>query len=424
MPPRIAHARTPLTGRDPTEEHRASTPLELLYDLTLVVAFGFAADELAHYVAEGHSGAAIVGFVLSVFGVSWAWLNYSWLASAYDNDDWQFRLATMTQMVGVVVLALGIEPAFTSIDEGDTFNGDVLIAGYVVMRVAMLFLWWRVSRDDPERRPAAHRYMLTPGTAQVLWVVFAVLDLSLTAALVGFVLIVLLELSGPAIAERAAQTPWHPHHITERYGLLFLITLGEGIIGTVAAINALVHSDHGWTANAALLAFTGVGLTFACWWAYFAIPWGEMLERRRDGLATFTYGYGHLVMFGAIAAIGAGLHVAAYALEDEAHVGDVTVVASVAIPLAVFLGMVYGLYSIQLRTRDPFHLLLLGLTAATLVAAPLLAAAGLATEWCLLVLLLAPVITVVGYETVGHRHTNEAFARLDAREGEAQQDGA
>ena len=48
-------------GRDPDEDHRAATPLELLYDLTFVVAFGTAADELAHYVAEDHVGAGVAG---------------------------------------------------------------------------------------------------------------------------------------------------------------------------------------------------------------------------------------------------------------------------------------------------------------------------------------------------------------------------
>ena len=57
------------------------------------------------------------------------------------------------------------------------------------------------------------------------------------------------------MAERKATgTPWHPHHIAERYGLLVIITLGEVILGTVAALNALVHGEAGWTVDAALLA--------------------------------------------------------------------------------------------------------------------------------------------------------------------------
>ena len=98
-----AHHRRRFSGRDPRERHRAATPLELLYDLTIVVAFGTAADELAHYVAESHIGAGIAGFTFAAFAVSWAWLNYSWFASAYDTDDWVFRLATMVQMAGVIV---------------------------------------------------------------------------------------------------------------------------------------------------------------------------------------------------------------------------------------------------------------------------------------------------------------------------------
>ena len=33
--------------------------------------------------------------------------------------------------------------------------------------------------------------------------------------------------------------------------------------------------------------------------------------------------------------------------------------------------------------------------------------------WCLAVLALAPWVTVVGYETVGHRHNAEVLAGLE-----------
>ena len=35
-------------------------------------------------------------------------MNFSWFASVYDTDDWIYRLTTMLQMVGVIVLALGL----------------------------------------------------------------------------------------------------------------------------------------------------------------------------------------------------------------------------------------------------------------------------------------------------------------------------
>ena len=125
--------------------------MELLYDLTFVVAFGTAADQLAHYLAEGHIGPAIGGFCFAVFAVTWAWMNYSWFASAYDNDDWVFRIATMVQMVGVIILTLGLPPVFHSIDAGHTIDNSVTVAGYVVMRLSMIFLWLRAAGARPDR---------------------------------------------------------------------------------------------------------------------------------------------------------------------------------------------------------------------------------------------------------------------------------
>ena len=405
-----AHARRRFSGRDPEEEHRTSTPLELLYDLTLVVAFGTSADELAHFVAEGHAWAGIGGFAFAVFAVTWAWLNYSWFASAYDTDDWVFRLATMVQMIGVVVLSLGLPQLFESIDRGGTLDNHVMVAGYVIMRVSLLFLWWQVARQDPPRAPAAYTYIATIGTAQAGWALLTVLDLPIGTTFLLFVPLLALELGGPRLAERKAPTPWHPHHIAERYGLLVIITLGEVILGTVFALNALVHGEAGWSIDAALLAFAGVGLTFGCWWSYFAIPWAEVLARHRE--RGFTFGYGHLLVFASLAAMGAGLHVAAFSLEHEAEIGTTAVVLAVTVPVALYVAVVYALYSLLMRERDPFHVALLAGTAAILFLTVVLAAAGVDMALCLVVLTAAPAVTIVGYETVGHRHMADALERL------------
>jgi low temperature requirement protein LtrA len=405
-----AHRRRRFGGRDPDEEHRASTPLELLYDLTIVVAFGTAADELARYIAEGHAAVGLASFAFASFAVSWAWLNYSWFASAYDTDDWLFRLATMVQMIGVVVLSLGLPQMFASIDHGDTPDNHVVVAGYVVMRTALVFLWWQVSRHDPGRRRTARSYMTLVGVAQAGWVALAIANIPLGPTFAGVAVLVAFELTVPFLAERKGRTPWHPHHIAERYGLLVIITLGEVIIGTVAALNALVHGEAGWSVDAALLAVAGVGLTFGCWWMYFAVPWAEPLVAHRE--RAFRFGYGHLVIFAALAAMGAGLHVAALSLEGEATIGETATVLSVAIPVALYVAMFYALYSALLHARDPFHLGLIAGTTAVLALAIALAAAGVDMAICLVVLTAAPAVTVVGYETLGHRHTADALERL------------
>ena len=47
-----------------------------------------------------------------------------------------------------------------------------------------------------------------------------------------------------------------------------------------------------------------------------------------------------------------------------------------------------------------------------IVLSVVLAGLGVGVGACLLVLMLAPVVTVVGYETLGYRHVTEALARM------------
>lgn len=403
------HRIRAMAGRDPHEGGRTATPLELLYDLVFVVAIGQAASQLAHLVAEGHYGAGIGAFAFAMFAVIWAWINFSWFASAFDTDDWPYRLATMVQMVGVTVLGLGLPQLFHSIDAGHSIDNRVIVAGYVVMRIAMVFLWLRAARQSPRHRDACLAYAKTIVLAQIGWVTAAFLHLSLVPATLMFGALMLLELAGPYLAEtRHGGTPWHAHHMAERYGLLAIIALGEGVIGTVASLSAVVETQ-GWTTDAVLVAVAGMGLTFGMWWCYFLLPVGEILHVHRE--RSFLWGYGMFPILAAIAATGAGLHVAALFIEHNAHIGPLATVLALAIPVAVYLAGIYLMYSGLFDDVDPFHVLLGVLTAAVLVAGPLLAAAGVSVAVSLLVVMLAPVVTVVGYEIHGHRHIAEALDR-------------
>jgi low temperature requirement protein LtrA len=337
-------------------------------------------------------------------------VNYSWFASAYDTDDWVFRLATVVQMSGVIVLSLGLAPMFASLDHGTTVDNRVLVAGYVVMRVPLLFLWWQASRHDPARRRTARAYLANLAVTQTAWVAFAVIDLSLAPTLAAVAVLVVAEMAGPPVAESKGGTPWHPHHIAERYGLLVIITLGEVILGAVASVEAVVNGDAGWSVDAALLLVAGVGLAFGCWWTYFSVPWAEPLVRHRE--RSFVFGYGHLFVYAALAAMGAGLHVAAIALAGKAEIGAVAIVVSAALPFAIYAAVFYALYSLLMATRDPFHIGLMAGTAAVVALSVVLAAAGASVAVSLLVLALAPAVTVVGYETLGHRHMQDALQRL------------
>lgn len=398
----LSHRMAPMTGRDPHEANRAATPLELLFDLTFVVAFSQISGEAAHYLEVGDVGTALAGFAFTTFAVSWAWINYSWLASAYDNDDLSFRIATLVVMLGVLIVALGVPDVFHSLAEGVYLDIAVVVAGYVVMRVATITLWLRVARDDPARRKTALAYVANIAVAQVFWValIFVNLPAGTTFAIAG--VLVLFELAGPLVAElKFGRTPWHGHHIAERYGLLTIITLGEVVLGTILAISAVVQVE-GWTFEAAVIALAGTTLVFGLWWVYFMMPSGRILHRYRE--RGFVWGYGHIVLFGALVGVGTGLHVAAQVISHEAHVDATFALMTVAVPVLVFQVVLFSLYSFLVKEFDPFHVWLFVAAVVVLALSVVAVQAGMSIGGSLLIVAASPLVIVVGYETVGYRH--------------------
>ncbi|WP_233237937.1 low temperature requirement protein A [Bordetella sp. LUAb4] len=400
------HRLRRMAGHDPQERHRTATPLEGLFDLTFATCFGLAAAQLAHALAQGHTGTALIGFGFASFAICWAWINFSWFSSAYDTDDWIFRLVTMVQMVGVLVLATGLPRLFDSVDKGAHLDDTIIVLGYVIMRVAMVMQWLRAARQDPSRRRACLTYATAISIAQVGWVIQILIDTSVVVTLLFAAVLAVIELAGPVIAERIGDgTPWHAHHIAERYSLFALIALGEGVVGTIAGLAAVVEVQ-GWSLDAALVCLAGIGLTFGMWWIYYLLPSAEVLYAHRN--RSFVWGYGQIFIVAAIVATGAGLHVAAYAIEHESHIGALATVLCSAIPVGLFLILVYALHTYLVpRSPVPRGALLAG-NLAFIAVALAAAAFGASIATCLVILMLGPALTVVGTEVSGRRQEMSA----------------
>jgi low temperature requirement protein LtrA len=395
-------------GRDPHEEHRVATPLELLFDLTFATCFSFAASQFAAALAEGRYMAASLGFGFASFAICWAWINFSWFSSAYDTDDWLFRVATMVQMIGVLVLAIGLPPMFASIERGQRLDNSVMVLGYVIMRVALVSQWLRAAKQDPARRRACLTYAITISVAQIGWVALIFARLSAAGAIALGGVLVLIEFAGPVLGERKdGGTPWHAHHIVERHSLFAIIALGEGVVGTVAALSAVVE-QQGWSLDAALVGIAGTGLTFGMWWIYYMVPSAEVLERHRD--RAFVWGYGQMLIVTAIVATGAGLHVAAYFIEHKTVIGPLATVLSVAAPVAVYIGLIYVTYYYLVRRFYRLDAWLLTAIAVVLASSVVAAQSGIDVAKCLVILILAPAIIVVGYEGREYRYEEEALS--------------
>ena len=225
--------------------------------------------------------------------------------------------------------------------------------------------------------------------SQLGWIALLFLDLSIAAAFACAIVLVLVELVGPFVAEHVrGGTPWHAHHIAERYGLMVIIALGEGLLGTTAALGALLDVTGLDRSTPRCSDWPASAMTFGMWWTYFVVPCGDLLHAHR--VAVFGWGYGHIPLFGAVVAVGAGLHAAAYYLEHHSTLSATGTLLTVAIPLSAYLLGLYLLYAALTRTLDPFHFLLIALTAARVAAAIGLSARGCVPDRQLLVLAPSP----------------------------------
>jgi len=398
-------------GRDPHEQHRTATPLELFFDLTFVIAFGVAGTQFAHEIAEADFGTGLLGFSFAMFAVIWAWINFTWFASAYDTDDWVFRVVTMVQLLGVLILVMGIEPMFHSLVEGDHVDNTAIVGGYVIMRLALVFQWMRAARQDPARRQTCLRYAKYLAVVQLGWIAVLVIQADIPTTFMMIVPLYVLELATPYAAERNAITPWHAHHIAERYGLLAIIALGECLIGAIATLRAIV-ANHGWTLDAALVGFGGTALAFSMWWIYFIVPAGRALHLQRH--RSYIFGYGHIFIFAAIAATGAGLHVAAYYIDHSAHISAAVAVASIAVPVALFKVSLTALSSVM-TCVDRTLLAVTGGLLAVLAGSVALAGAGVSVPVCLLIIVAALGASIVIDERRSTDRLQAALENLERR---------
>jgi low temperature requirement protein LtrA len=287
-------------GEQPRE--RTVGPLELFYDLAVVVLVAQAAHHLA-----GHLTWPGLGEFAAVFTLVWiAWGNGSLHHELHGHDDARARSTFLLQILVLVAMA-----AF--IPEAGGARGAAFAVAAGVLFAILAVLWVLAARGDrPEYRRSSRLYVtmtaatalllfgtaLLPASARIL--AWGLLD---AAYLAGFAA---LTLATPAQASGVLVTD----ALIERFGAFTIIVLGETLTGVVAGL-----------ARAPVSALTlAVGLVcvvvgFGAWWTYF--DFAGRRQPRPAPAVSLQWILGHLPLTAAIAAMGAAM----VSLVDHAHDG-------------------------------------------------------------------------------------------------------
>jgi low temperature requirement protein LtrA len=278
-------------GEQPRE--RAVGPLELFYDLAVVVLVAQAAHGLAGRLSWGGLGEFVV-----VFTLVWiAWANGSLHHELHGHDDARARGTFLLQIL--VLAAMG---AF--IPQASGARGAAFAVAAAVLFAVLAVLWLLAARGDrPEYRRASRLFVTGTAAYAVLLAGTALLPASgrvpawglLDAAYIAGFATVILTVSP---AQEAALTVTSA--LTERFGAFVIIVLGETLTGVVAGLSGQPVS--GMTLAVGLVA---VIVAFGAWWTYFDLA-GQRTARP-DRPASVQWVLGHLPLTAAIAAMGAAM---------------------------------------------------------------------------------------------------------------------
>jgi len=316
-----------LKVRNIDEKNRTATPLELFYDLIFVVAIAHVAAAFHHDYADNHISHGVISFFMVFLAIWWAWNQYTWFASSFDNNSVRFRLATLWQMVGALVIAAGVDNAFDS-------DFTVVIIGYVVIRSSAVWLWFKVASDIPKFKITGRRYAVGILLCQVGWITQNFFEFSYFI----FAALWMAEFFVPYYAESHTQTHFHSEHIEERFGLLTIIVLGESVLASTNSFSTLIeHFSYD-------VLFVSIGCLFTLfgiWWLYFN---NSVEHELRNKNIAFQWGYGHYIIFSSAAAIGALVSVNIDVLTDHASIELSVANFGFSVAVALYL---FGLWFCQ-----------------------------------------------------------------------------
>ena len=367
-----------------TEEDRRATWLELFLDLVFVAAVAEAASTLS----VDPTAAGLGRFLALFLPIFWAWAGFTFYATRFDTDDLVYRLLTLLGMFAVAGLASTVPEALHG-------GQNSFVVAYVCVRAILLLLYARAYRDVEIARRLSGWFMVMFSSAIAWWL--ASLAMPATWKYVAWGIALALEYAAPIRGWHLLRgVPIDPRHIPERFGLLIIIVLGEGVIAVV-----LGTAQVSWTLLSGAAAFAGFLTGAAIWWLYFDFLDATTVVTRnaRSGL---TFVYAHYFVAAGIAALGIGAKLAILSVEPGPRYDDAGWIAAVGTALCMV-----GLAAIQIATPpallDADVVLRLG-TAA--IAGAIAALSGALSPVVVLALLATVLVAQVVLELARHEgHT-------------------
>jgi low temperature requirement protein LtrA len=376
--------------REEQNEARVS-PLELFFDLVFV----FALTQVTAFMADELSWQGILRGVLVIMLLWWAWTGYAWLANVASAEERPIKLAILTGMAAMFVLALCIPEAFDDLPGG--LRGPVVLAiCYLLFRLMHLVMFLIISREDRELRRQVLRFALSAVAGSVLLLVASQFDGWLQTGL--WMLALLADYVGTALGGFKGWRLPAPGHFSERHGLIVIVALGESIVAIGVGV---AKEPITWVIIAASV--LGLILSSALWWTYFDVSalLGEHALatepiQTRARLARNAYSFGHLPLMIGIVLVALGLKEVLLYVSDRSHHTLTEPLSTVALAALVGGAVIYLLGHVVFKWVTVHTLSVVRLVAAgvLLVITPIIAGRPALVELGIVSVLVALAVLI------------------------------
>ena len=281
MKSRWLHA--PRFHTDHGPEKRVSW-LELFYDLIFVAGIIQVGDALSEGVARGEGFWAFIKFA-AFFAPLWvAWTGFTFFKNRYTVDDALHRVLVFAHMFAVGAMSIAAPMAM-----GTDPNPRPYALSFAIAQALTALFHLRAYRGDADSRAYAGLWGIIFAAGAVVWLVAAFLPAPWSYGVMGAGVLVVLgsPLSGRARAQ-SAQWPIDQEHLSERYGLLTIIVLGESF---VKVLSYLAASEHGLDGEYLLKGCFNLLITCSVWWIYFDDVAGAHLKKGAGSWVVWFYGH-------------------------------------------------------------------------------------------------------------------------------------
>jgi len=403
----MSTARQPRVTKADAEQ--TVTPLELFFDLVFV----YAITQVTALMAVDVSLLGVAQGLVVLALVWWPWVGYAWLGNLARADEGVTRLTFLVVMAAMFVMALSIPESFDDLSGGLPAS-VVVVACYLVVRLAHLLLFWVAAADDPALRRQLTVFAPTIAASGLLLCAGAWVGSGWQ--LVLWALALFADMAGTSAGGASGWIVRAPGHFSERHGLIVIIALGESIVAIgVGATDRPIS----WPIVAA--ASLGIVVTSALWWQYFDVcalvgehRLAAVTDRAtRSALARDAYSFLHLPLIAGIVITALGLKkVLEYVGGEDGHAwtDELHGVGMWALPGGVALFLL-GHLAFRRRIGDTTPVAYVVALVALVASAPLLE--RVPVLWALAVV-TALAVALVAAEALGDTARRESVRHQPA----------